>query len=127
MSAPEKSVDRSARVIGVELVLQPVVVHRPNQLGGVYGDATPSVVIVGDPARILRGLHLAPSAAPPPPFLAQSLGMLCPFDRRLELSSADGAAVRLAAEVEVASSAAVEEAIKSIKSAIGASHGTCAS
>ena len=66
------------------------------------GDAAPAVVIVGDPARILRSLHLAPSAAPPPPFLAQSLGMLCPFDRRLELSSADGAAVRLAAEVESA-------------------------
>ena len=66
------------------------------------GDATPSVVIVGDPARILRGLRLAPSAAPPPPFLAQSIGMLCPFDRRLELSSADGAPVRLAAEVESA-------------------------
>ena len=59
-------------------------------------------MIVGDPARILRSLHLAPSAAPPPPFLAQSIGMLCPFDRRLELSSADGAPVRLVAEVESA-------------------------
>lgn len=70
------------------------------------GDAAPAVVIVGDPARILRSLHLAPSAAPPPPpFLAQSLGMLCPFDRRVESRVDDpaaGDAVRLAAEVESA-------------------------
>ena len=58
-------------------------------------DATPAVVIVGDPARIIRGLHLAPPAIPPA-FLAQSLGMLCPFDRRAE------SAVRLVAEVESA-------------------------
>ena len=65
------------------------------------GDATPAVVIVGDPAKILRAFALTSNGAPA--FFAQSLGHICPFDRRTRMApgeSTTAALTRLAREVE---------------------------
>ena len=65
------------------------------------GDATPAVVIVGDPAKILGAFALTSNGAPA--FFAQSLGHICPFDRRTRMApgeSTTAALTRLAREVE---------------------------
>lgn len=65
------------------------------------GDATPAVVVVGDPAKILRAFALTSNGAPA--FFAQSLGHICPFDRRMRMApgeSTTAALTRLAREVE---------------------------
>ena len=65
------------------------------------GDATPAVVVVGDPAKILRAFALTSNGAPA--FFAQSLGHICPFDRRTRMApgeSSTAALTRLAREVE---------------------------